>query len=92
MNFLPKIKDSYVIKNPNDEIESGEAYCLDKEDWNQFGAEQKAFCEKYKKNLNFIIKYMPNRLPINAYLSKKYKENLMSISWENPKFTIRRQG
>ena len=90
--FLPKIKDSYVIKNPNDEIESGEVYCLDKEDWNQFGAEQKAFCEKYKKNLNFIIKYMPNRLPINAYLSKKYKENLMSISWENPKFTIRRQG
>lgn len=91
--FLPKIKGNYAVKNPNDEIESGEAYCLDKEDWDQFGAEQKAFCETNKENLNFIIKYMPKLLPINKYLSDKYRENLlMSISWENPKFTIRRQG
>lgn len=87
--FLPKIKGSYDIINPNDEIEKNEAYCLSKEDWDQFGAEQKAFCETHKA---LKIKHMPSQLPINAYLSKKYKEQLMSIFWENPKFTIRRQG
>lgn len=93
--FLPKIKGNYVVKNPNYEIESGEAYCLDKEDWDELGAEHKKFCEKYKENpdyLDFLGKHMPKLLPQNKYLSDKYKENLMSISWENPKFTIRRQG
>lgn len=93
--FLPKIKGNYVVKNPNDEIESGEAYCLDKEDWDELGAEHKKFCEKYKGNIDFLDcleKYMSRQLPKNKYLSDKYKENLMSIPWENPKFTIRRQG
>lgn len=90
--FLPKIKGSYDIINPNDEIEKNEAYCLSKEDWDQFGAKQKAFCETNKEHLNSIIKYMPGLLPINQYLSVKYGETLMSISWENSKFTIRGQG